>query len=152
MESGKGTTAAMLALALLGITGCAGDDGQQPQGQPGAETSSHGAPPSGPTAGGSDAGGTDDEADTANKAVITIEDFQYDIPASVSPGETITVVNKDTAPHTVTSKEEGAFDAILQGGETITFTAPEEPGEYPFFCVYHPNMTGTLVVKAAAGG
>ena len=30
---------------------------------------------------------------------------------------------------------------------TKTLTAPSQPGEYPFYCVYHPNMKGTLIVK-----
>jgi plastocyanin len=41
-----------------------------------------------------------------------------------------------------------------EGGATVDFefTAPEEPGEYPFICDYHPNMTGTLLVGDAPGG
>ncbi|KRF09418.1 hypothetical protein ASH00_00775 [Arthrobacter sp. Soil782] len=70
------------------------------------------------------------------------------MPDSVPAGAEITVVNEDTAPHTVTTTETEDFDAIVQGGETVTFTAPSEPGEYPFICTYHPNMTGTLVVSS----
>ncbi|MGZ8747559.1 MAG: cupredoxin domain-containing protein, partial [Mycobacterium sp.] len=35
----------------------------------------------------------------------------------------------------------------VDGGEQGTLTAPAEPGEYAFYCVYHPSMKGTLIVK-----
>jgi plastocyanin len=48
----------------------------------------------------------------------------------------------------VTSTETDDFDAVAQGSETVTFTAPTEPGEYPFVCSFHGNMKGTLVVSS----
>ncbi|GAB2603550.1 hypothetical protein GCM10009696_06280 [Kocuria himachalensis] len=79
--------------------------------------------------------------------MITIRDFQYELPDSVAPGVTVTVINEDAAPHTVTAANEGGFDAIAAAGETVTFTAPEVPGEYPIICTYHPQMSATLVVQ-----
>ena len=80
----------------------------------------------------------------AEEIVMTIVDFAYELPETVPPGATVTVVNEDTAAHTVTST--GAFEVNLTGGQTGTFTAPEEPGEYTIFCLFHGNMSGTLVV------
>ena len=77
---------------------------------------------------------------------ITISDFLYSTPDSVSPGATVTVNNKDSAAHTVTADSGNAFDDTANNG-TSTFTAPTKPGSYPFHCNFHPEMHGTLVVK-----
>ncbi|WP_026535859.1 cupredoxin domain-containing protein [Arthrobacter sp. H14] len=137
MNISKGVLSIVFAAALVGVTGCGGTT-EEPAPEP--EPSSSSAP-----AGESPAGGSEDGS--AEEVVITVENFEYIGPESVSPGATITVINKDSAPHTVTSEEEGVFDVVFEGGETVTFTAPEEPGEYPYICTYHPNMAGTLVVK-----
>nr|WP_181411599.1 cupredoxin domain-containing protein [Streptomyces sp. F2] len=84
----------------------------------------------------------------ADTVTITMENFAFS-PANpqVRPGEKITVVNKDSAAHTVTATEGDAFDTgSIAGGKSGTFTAPSEPGEYAFVCTFHPNMTGTLIV------
>ena len=78
----------------------------------------------------------------------TAEDFEYGEPITVAPGAVVAVVNMDAAPHTVTAEQGQAFDLQLGGnGATGTFTAPTEPGTYPYICTYHPNMKGTLTVK-----
>ena len=48
----------------------------------------------------------------------------------------------------MTSDTKGQFDTDADGGAKKTFTAPIQPGEYPFHCSYHPNMKGTLIVKS----
>ncbi|EGX61087.1 blue (type 1) copper domain-containing protein [Streptomyces zinciresistens K42] len=64
------------------------------------------------------------------------------------PGQQITVVNKDSAAHTVTATDGDAFDTgSISGGDSGTFTAPSEAGRYAFVCTFHPNMTGTLIVR-----
>jgi plastocyanin len=88
--------------------------------------------------------GTDE--DDATDVVVVISDFSYQVPESVAPGAEVTVTNEDTVGHTVTSDDEGLFDVAVEPGATATFTAPDEPGEYGFFCIPHPNMTDTLVV------
>ncbi|HME47500.1 cupredoxin domain-containing protein [Mycobacterium sp.] len=79
---------------------------------------------------------------------IVISNFAYTVPASVSPGQQITVVNKDDANHTVTSDQDNLFDVRVSGGGGVeTFTAPTTPGVFPFHCKYHANMHGTLTVQ-----
>jgi plastocyanin len=81
------------------------------------------------------------------EVVVHIQDFGYQVPDSVSPGATVSVMNMDGEAHTVTADEGGAFDAQVTGDATGSFTAPMEPGSYPFHCTYHSNMHGVLVVR-----
>ena len=80
-------------------------------------------------------------------ATITIANMSFGDPVTVAPGAEVTVKNDDSAEHSVTSQTEGVFDEHVDGGEEDTFTAPTEPGEYAFYCTYHPSMKGTLIVK-----
>jgi len=85
----------------------------------------------------------------ASKMTVTIQNFAFH-PASftVKPGATITVTNKDSVTHTFTA-DSGAFNTgDISPGQTKTVTAPTKPGSYPYRCLIHQFMTGTLVVKA----
>jgi plastocyanin len=85
---------------------------------------------------------------SASAASISIKDFDYGAPITVSPGATVMVTNMDSAEHTVTADQGSAFDVeVKENGGTGTFTAPTAPGTYPFHCTYHPNMHGTLTVQ-----
>ncbi|MDG7000536.1 MAG: cupredoxin domain-containing protein, partial [Nitrososphaerota archaeon] len=60
---------------------------------------------------------------------------------------TVTWINNDIAPHTVTA-DDGSFNSgNLNAGETWThvFTTP---GTYTYHCNYHPWMHGTIIVKS----
>ena len=78
-------------------------------------------------------------------ATITIADFAFGAPITVSVGDTVEVVNADRATHTWTAKE-GAFNVTLAGDANTTFTF-DEAGEYAFFCSIHPSMTGSVTVE-----
>jgi len=70
----------------------------------------------------------------------------------VSVGGTVTWTNDDTAAHTVTSGTptdgpDGVFDSsIIMSGATFEHTF-EEAGEYDYFCIVHPWMTGKITVE-----
>ncbi len=121
------------AVSLAGITGCAGSGGGSYTTPPPASSAA-----SAPSA---------DASAPAGEATITIRDFAYEVPASVKPGTMVTVTNADSAPHTITAKDEGGFDVEVPAGGTVTFQAPAAPGEYGIICTFHPQMSGTLVVK-----
>ncbi|MDT5361319.1 MAG: hypothetical protein QOC69_3081 [Mycobacterium sp.] len=68
-------------------------------------------------------------------------------PVTVSPGAQVAITNQDGVEHSVTSKTAGQFDTEVDANGQKTFTAPTQPGDYPFYCKYHSNMKGTLIVK-----
>jgi plastocyanin len=86
---------------------------------------------------------------TAGQAMISIDNFMYSGPGTVSPGAQVTVTNNDTEAHTVTA-DDGSFDITVPGGASATFTAPSGAGSYGYFCKFHGNMRGTLTVGAEA--
>ena len=119
-----------LALAILAaLTGCSGSSAGASSGTASSGTAA-------PADGSGSSGGSD---------AIMIKDFTFTVPASVSPGATVTVHNMDGLAHTVTA-DGGDFDSPAPAGNS-TFTAPTKPGSYPFHCSIHPEMHGTLVVK-----
>ena len=87
-------------------------------------------------------------ADPGQAAAITIEGFAFGGTTVVSPGQSVTVENLDSAPHTVTAVD-GSFDTgTIDGGGSTTLTLPTEPGTYEFFCAIHPSMVATVTVQA----
>jgi len=77
-------------------------------------------------------------------------------PVQVSVGNTVTWTNNDSQPHTVTSGSNGQpdnkfnsspnFSPLLNPGQTFSFTFTQA-GDYPYFCMLHPNMVGTASVS-----
>jgi plastocyanin len=104
----------------------------------------------------SSGGGTPQSATTTSAAPaaatggLRIADFAYSpSPLMAKPGEKIAVTNNDVATHTVTSDVMGLFNTDdANKGVPVTFTAPTKAGTYTFYCAYHANMHGTLVVKS----
>jgi plastocyanin len=83
---------------------------------------------------------------------VTIRDFAY-APGSVTirVGDSVTWTNRDSVAHTATARN-GSFDTgLLADGasRSIRFTAA---GTYRYICTPHPDMTGTVVVRAVASG
>jgi plastocyanin len=65
---------------------------------------------------------------------------------TVSAGTTITWVNDDDLPHTVTAVDKSFRSKPLDTGDKVSFSFAK-PGEYAYFCSIHPMMTGKVVVK-----
>lgn len=149
MNIKQGFFGLVLAAGLAGLAGCASETG--PSSDAPADASSAAAPEEAASAAGGYGSAAEDApaggSETSEDVMVTISEFEYDVPESIAPGATVTVVNEDSAPHTVTAEGDGGFDVEAAAGETVTFTAPEEAGEYEIICTYHPEMSGTLVVQ-----
>ena len=96
------------------------------------------------------AGGPTSVSIVPGSSSLTTDAYQPN-PVQVSTGGTVTWTNDDAQPHTATSGEnatpDGTFDSgIMAPAATFehTFTAA---GEYPYFCLLHPNMVGTVSVS-----
>ena len=83
----------------------------------------------------------------ASAATISIANMSFGEPVTVAAGAQVTVINKDSVEHSVTSDTADQFDVEIEGNEQGTFAAPSQPGEYAFHCTYHPSMKGTLIVQ-----
>jgi len=82
----------------------------------------------------------------AAKDTVVLEGVGYQ-PATITVkrGATVSFVNKDPYPHTVTSA--GNFDSKdIAAGKTWKYTA-KKAGRFDYICTLHPNMKGTLVVE-----
>lgn len=85
--------------------------------------------------------------DGRGAAALQISDFAFSPDRlTVDAGDEVTVRNDDGTTHTVTAEGDG-FNVEVGSGDTATFGAPEDPGEYAFHCTIHPQMQATLVVR-----
>jgi plastocyanin len=85
---------------------------------------------------------------TASVVPVTIRLVKYSPETiEVKAGQTVEWVNNDLTPHTVTSQgtgdlNSGSIDAGASWRHTFT-----QAGSFPYYCTFHPEMKGTVVVK-----
>ena len=87
------------------------------------------------------------EALAAAAPTVTIDHFAYSPPVlRVPAGTTITWINHDEEPHTVTSTTGAFASAGLSRDDTFSqrFT---KPGTDTYMCALHPHMKATVVVQ-----
>jgi plastocyanin len=100
---------------------------------------------------GSSDGGTDPTSSSAGGSVVkevTIENYLYE-PATITvpKGTTVTFANRDSTPHTATSKQSGVFESgSIDTGKSAKITLGES-GSFAYYCLFHPFMKGTVVVE-----
>lgn len=78
---------------------------------------------------------------------VKIDNFSFGPGTLTVPvGTIVTWTNRDDIPHTVVSSE-GAFKSkVLDTDEKFSFTFTKA-GTFPYFCSFHPKMTGKVVVQ-----
>ncbi len=92
------------------------------------------------------AGSSTPGCETTNECYIPAE-------VTIDAGSEVVWSNDDSASHTVTSGTpndgpDGIFDSSLfLSGQTFSHMFEEE-GEFPYFCLVHPWMQGTVIVQA----
>ena len=70
---------------------------------------------------------------------------------TVTAGTTVTWVNEDETPHTISEPGRAFRSAALDTGDRFTHTFAA-PGEFTYICTLHPMMVGKVIVKPAASG
>ncbi len=100
---------------------------------------------------------TDDQtaATTNDSEVIVFTDDGFSAAEySAVPGDTVTVRNDSSqdlqfsSDNHPTHRDEPALNTpVIAAGDTTTFTAPSEPGEYGFHDHIRSQFTGVLVIE-----
>ena len=87
----------------------------------------------------------------AAAAEVEIDQFAF-VPQriTVKAGTTVTWINDDDAPHTITSSSKLFKSKALDTEDKFAFTFTT-PGTNAYFCSLHPHMTGVVVVEAVTG-
>lgn len=84
--------------------------------------------------------------DAPRKIEIRISRFSF-VPdhVEIRAGDTLVWVNDDLAPHTATARDDAwSTDTLVSGAAgQIVFTTP---GNFDYFCAFHPHMAGTVSV------
>ncbi|MGE0879374.1 MAG: cupredoxin family copper-binding protein [Acidimicrobiia bacterium] len=84
---------------------------------------------------------------SGGSASVSIQSFAFSPnPITVKAGTTITVTNKDAAPHTFTA-DGGAWTSPSLGPNGTYSRVFNDVGTFAFHCDVHPAMKGTLVVN-----
>ena len=81
---------------------------------------------------------------------VVIENMKFS-PAllRVQPGDSVEFKNADLVPHNVTERRDRLFDSgMINPNATWKFN-PKQKGTFNFQCIYHPDMTGSIVVGEA---
>ncbi len=78
---------------------------------------------------------------------VDIRDLAFDPDAiEVEAGDTITWINHDIVPHTVTGEVDGMESGSIGSGEAFTWVVGK--GQVlPYLCEFHPTMTGKVIVR-----
>jgi len=78
---------------------------------------------------------------------VTIRNFAFD-PAelTIARGDTVVWSNTDFVPHSSTARS-SAWDSKEIGANATWRYVPGKAGRYEYYCVFHPTMKGTIVVR-----
>ena len=82
-------------------------------------------------------------------AQVVMKNFDFaPMAVTIKHGETVVWKNLDGEPHTVRSIDATFKSDALDQNDSFAFKF-DKPGTYRYVCSIHPQMVGTIVVKAA---
>jgi plastocyanin len=71
----------------------------------------------------------------------------FDPPSvTVAVGDTVVWTNADFLPHTATARD-AAWDSKAIEANGVWRLVAATPGTHEYYCVFHPSMKGTIVVR-----
>jgi plastocyanin len=78
---------------------------------------------------------------------VVIEQMRFTPSAlTVHRGDRVTWINKDLFPHTASANSKAFDSKSIASNASWTYVA-DRPGTYPYLCIFHPGMAGTLNVQ-----
>src|SRR5262249_29076655 len=86
----------------------------------------------------------------AADATVKIANFTFGPQElTVKAGTTVNWTNEDESPHIVVSPNN--FRSKVLASDVTDAYIFTTPGPYKYFCSFHPQMTGTVLVEGAPG-
>ncbi len=78
---------------------------------------------------------------------VRISDFVFapDL-LEVTEGDVVVWMNNDVAPHTATARD-GSWDTGRLAKDQKAQLRFDVPGKFEYYCVFHPHMTGEILVR-----
>jgi plastocyanin len=139
----------LLAALVLAMAACTAESGASVESSASAEASTASAEASTEASMEESAEASEDGGDLQ----VDLVDFQFDpTELTVSVGDTVTFVNGDSAPHTVTegtngnAADDARFDEQVAAGESVEVTF-DEAGDYDVTCLFHGTMNMVVHVE-----
>jgi plastocyanin len=78
---------------------------------------------------------------------VTMRNFGFEpVTVTVAPGDTVVWSNADFVPHTATARD-AAWDSKMVDANGAWRLVATTPGTHEYYCAFHPNMKGTIVVR-----
>jgi plastocyanin len=81
-------------------------------------------------------------------AQVTIQTLKYSPETiEIKRGETVEWQNNDLTPHTVTSQSGNELNSGSVEPDATWSHTFSQPGTFPYYCTFHTEMKGTVIVK-----
>ena len=88
-----------------------------------------------------------DSPASGKEYTVTLSAMAYGaMPSGLKVGDTIVFENRDTVIHSVTARDK-SFDLRINPGQSARLPLTKD-GRIAFYCLFHPNMRGTMTVAA----